>query len=443
MLSLGALVLCWYGFFNRFPFLYSDTGAYMHAGFTGEVPRDRPIIYGLFMKHTSLEDTLWLTVFAQGLLVSMLIYLLVKYFSKKTNTVLVYFISVFFVSFLTPASQYICFLMPDIFSATLIMALGLFIFADSLTLRDKIFTIFMIILSIAMHNSNFMAAIAALMLLAFAKLITKKLIPANWKHLGIASVIVIAGIVAGSLTHYIYGRTFKLNQMPNVFFTARLVELGLVQDFLDNNCDDSTYALCQYKDAVGANFLWDPNSPLYKIGGWEVNNENFKPMINEILGTPEYLKVFIIRSIEDGFIQFFNFEMTPMGNCDMNSPPFISINHRYPFQIPQYIAARQSWGNLSLANTISPFHFLAFGVSLCGLLLFIFGRFNWSKFPASRGLIAFVIISLYTNALVCSALSIVDNRYQGRVAWIIPLVFVIVLFQLLPSLKTEAMSPDN
>ncbi len=75
LIIFGALLLCFRAFQNHYPLLYSDTGTYIRSGFLGTVPLDRPIIYGLFLRHISLSVTPWLVIFTQGLLISILMYL--------------------------------------------------------------------------------------------------------------------------------------------------------------------------------------------------------------------------------------------------------------------------------------------------------------------------------------------------------------------------------
>lgn len=432
MLSLGALVLCWYGFYNKFPFVYSDTGAYVHSGFLGTVPRDRPLIYGLFIRHMSLAESLWLPIFAQALIISTLVYLLIKYFVKSTHKTFIYWVSIFGISFLTGASMYITFLMPDIFSASLIMGYGLFLFADNLSLRDKIFTIFIILLSIAVHNSNLVTVLSVLLLLALVKLSSKTL-TFTWKKLGIAGILLLIGGGSVSITHYIYGNTFKLSQSTNVFFTARLVELGLVQDFLKHNCENNEYNLCEHQGNIGANFLWADNSPLYKTGGWDVNNVEFKKLIRGIMTTPKYLKIFIIRSFEDSFTQFFHFDVEA-GSYAWDSPP---LNVTYLFfhnQVPQYIASMQMNNRVGFIKTLNDLQLLSVGLGLCGILFFLYWKSSVSN-PRLKGLIVFALIALYCNALTCCALSIVIPRYQGRVIWLVPLLLILVLGSIGSELK--------
>ena len=79
---LGGLFILSSAFANKYPFLYSDTCTYLDGGFDHQVNNMRPITYGLFMRHVSLLESLWLVVFVQALMVSWLIHLFFATFSK-------------------------------------------------------------------------------------------------------------------------------------------------------------------------------------------------------------------------------------------------------------------------------------------------------------------------------------------------------------------------
>jgi hypothetical protein len=78
----GALLLLFPAFNNGYPFLYADTSTYITGGFLGAVSDFRPITYGLFVRHISLMESLWLVAFVQALIVSALIHLVFRVFSS-------------------------------------------------------------------------------------------------------------------------------------------------------------------------------------------------------------------------------------------------------------------------------------------------------------------------------------------------------------------------
>jgi hypothetical protein len=69
-LIIYTLVLMAPAFYNAYPLVYSDTGTYIQSGMQWELPIDRPFVYGLFIKITSLGFSLWNVIFFQCLIVA-------------------------------------------------------------------------------------------------------------------------------------------------------------------------------------------------------------------------------------------------------------------------------------------------------------------------------------------------------------------------------------
>ena len=68
LVAIGIFFLLIPSVANGFPILFSDVGTYIASGFNKFVPIDRPIIYGLFLRHTSLAHSLWFVIISQALI---------------------------------------------------------------------------------------------------------------------------------------------------------------------------------------------------------------------------------------------------------------------------------------------------------------------------------------------------------------------------------------
>lgn len=78
-----------------------------------------------------------------------------------------------------------------------------------------------------------------------------------------------------------------------------MVEHGIVKTYLDDNCNSKKYELCRYKDSLpdrAYKFVWDENSPFYKIGGWKKSKSEFNKIIYETLTQPKYILLHIKES---------------------------------------------------------------------------------------------------------------------------------------------------
>ena len=55
LLFISVFVLIIPALKNGYPILFSDSGTYLSSGHSGYVPVDRPILYGIFVRHISLS----------------------------------------------------------------------------------------------------------------------------------------------------------------------------------------------------------------------------------------------------------------------------------------------------------------------------------------------------------------------------------------------------
>ena len=59
---IAALFLSIYAFYNAFPLIFPDSMGYISHGFNNTIPENRPVFYSLFVRHISLNETLWLLI---------------------------------------------------------------------------------------------------------------------------------------------------------------------------------------------------------------------------------------------------------------------------------------------------------------------------------------------------------------------------------------------
>jgi len=72
---LGAALLVWPAIVNRYPIMFSDTGAFLHQTSGPLMIWDKPYVYGPFLHAFHLRLSLWGPLAAQGLIMSHLLWL--------------------------------------------------------------------------------------------------------------------------------------------------------------------------------------------------------------------------------------------------------------------------------------------------------------------------------------------------------------------------------
>ncbi len=432
-LIFSSLILCFMAFYNGYPLVYPDTGTYIRSGFEGFVPEDRPITYGLFIRHISLSESLWLVVFFQGLITALLVFYYFHYLLKQPFKIklLAYLAYIGLITFFFGASVNVSQLIPDIFTSITILSIGLLLFAEKMKLRDKIVISFTLIFSISVHSSHLLIVAASLMVIVVFFVYEKIRKKATFFYNKSKRLIYITSLVVGSVLftmsiNYLYSGKSTYSRGGHVFLLARINDLGLLKDYLDHNCEKNDYKICQYRDKIPWDMLWDPQSPLYLTGGWEANKEEYRRLIVDILTTPKYLKLFIIRTFESSFKQFYTFDTGDTPPQTMGSSVFGAIDQFYHETTKEYLGAFQNNNKLKY-DEINRSQKVIFG-----FLLILFFAFYISDIEVKwKFLISFFLLTLYFNAAV-STISCIAPRFQGRVIWMLPLPAFIILLNHIP-----------
>ncbi len=432
----GGLLLCFQGFFNKYPLLYFDTGTYVMSGFSGIVPFDRPLTYGLFLRHTSLSETLWLVIFAQGIIVSLLIYYFLKYFLRSKHLLLFHTSLCIFLVFFTGLSVNVSQLIPDIFALVFIMALALLLLVDSLSKRDLGIIIFLTWLGIIMHNSHSLIAFGILLLVSLYAFWNKKS-GISRKQLILGWAISFIGLFSIPSIHYVVGNEFVTSKGSHLFIMARLVESGIVDLFLADNCDKKEYWLCEYQGKIPTELIWDlKHSPVRKkwtgADVWTKSKPEFDLIIKEIVTTPKYLFKLLIKSIPHTAQQFCNFHTGTTPQLGKKTPAYNSIKKRYSDEIRSlersYQFGRPHWLKYDPINNRQSWLFFFSLLFFITVLMVPSIRSQLSL--VQKQLILFVLIAMFSNAFVCSNLSTIIPRYQSRIFCLYPIADFICLVTL-------------
>lgn len=426
---IGAIILCQMAFYNLFPLTYSDTGTYMSSGFTGQVPADRPIVYGLFIRHSSLATTLWAVIFSQALIVSYLIHCVIEAYVTKYNKAVFFFSTILILVFTTGISQKVCTLMPDIFAATSGLSLILLCTKNNLKTHQLICIGIIYIFSNVVHYTH--ANIALLSIIVLGVLLLFKKIDKdylNWKRLSVLLGLTVISLFLTPTIHYFHKGGFVTSKGKHVFLTGKLIQNGILVDFLKTHCDKNKYPLCPYKDSIAmGDFLWDGKSPLYKTGGWQDSEVEYNRMLGDLFRSPHHLMMFIYKSVESTLTQFFSFqtdvyyENYPLGV----GGPYYQIEQYFNHQIADYLGSKQNQGRLDYKDLSARQNVLIW----CCFILLIFFLCNKNKLKPSFFIILLVCLAfLFFNAAICGSLSLPNCRYQSRVIWLLPLVIGVIIF---------------
>lgn len=418
---LGALALMADAFINGFPIVYSDTSTYLASGFQLETPFDRPITYGLFLRVFSLNGlSTWLVVFAQATITSTLIFLTVKLLTGNKRFLKIGLITSVFLALFTGLSWTVSQLMPDIFTPIALLCIVM-IFSGEFKRGKMVLLYVLFLLSVAMHISH----ILLFGLILIAAFIVKRFFfsdifqtARNSQIAILLALTIIAIVTMGS----------AISKSKHVFFMGAMVEHGILQQFLDDKCNTTDYKLCVYRNSLpekAYQFVWDEDSPFYKIGGWKESKQEFNEIIFETLTTPKYIGLHIKESLKATFQQLVLFKIGDGNGSFPEGTQLHSRIHKYfPNELDQYANSRQNQSQLGFLDV---FNSLFSAVIILSLIILVFLQIRfWNQFNGHFKLVLIVLLTgILLNAWDCGTFANAIDRLGCKMIWLIPFMAIL------------------
>ncbi len=410
--------------YNGYALVESDTGAYIENGIRNIIPNDRSPFYGWFIRFTSLQSTLWLSLFAQSLLLSWLLIRYIHFFQSggPRQFVLSLFAIITIVSF-TCVPWVVCYVMPDVFGGILLLAILLYLEERPGNLVPLIAYTLIIFLAIIIHNSHFLIT----GIFAFA-LIIRSLVKRDKVILrrGVA-LLLLSGVgwFLISMINFANGNGFTFSRGRHVFMVTKLAETGILKTYLNDNCGKEELKLCKYADQIpyySWDFLWGDASPLYKTGGWDSNKVEYDHIIHGVFTTPKYIKMFAVNAATSTLRELCQVQASEHTSFQgIWSSPGKRIGIYFPDELNEYCNSRQCNVGVSAIDN-NYFYYLFFVLSTLWLLFH--ARSIDRKYFFIYGCI---FLFFLINAFVTATFSTVINRFQNRIFWLLPATNAILI----------------
>ncbi len=432
---LTALIISLPAFYNGYPLVYFDSGNYIKQSIDLVAGDLNPIGYPLFIRAFSWRFSLWPVVFAQSLIVSVLIYLSLKTIFKDRNTKTIHFVIITLLTLFTGMGWFSSLIMADIFAPILILSIYLFL-APNTKLPVRIFAFISMAYAATTHFSiQYMLLAIFLGFLVLGKVIS------NYSYRTIlikGAFLLLAYISAATFVstyHYVDNKGFKSSNSKHVIIVARLMETGILDKFLEENCKDHRYALCEYAGQFPyrvSKFVWDAESPFYKTGGWAYSEEEYKEIIHEVFTDPSYLAMFGYKGLMSSFIQLATFSVDIIHlTSDNGTDKWIKKEFRH--EEKAYKTGKQAYSKMSLPYLNMSYYILS-ALSLMLIVIFILNsRKDMNK--ELYLLIAIVLMGIFVNAAVNGTFSNVVVRYQARINWLLVFVGFILAIKYILKIK--------
>ena len=423
LLLLCSFIFSWVAFFNGYALTDGDTGTYLNNAMSYTVHPDRPPFYGVFIRFSSFRTSLWFTVFVQAFILSFLLLKYIELLLKEKpvfNFALIIFIAI---GSFTCVSWVVSFLMPDIFTCISMLAIILFLLRKP---NEKYygalyFTIALI--SILTHSSHLLIdALFALFIIIYGFVKRNRVFLIR----GVALMVLpLVFWVTMCFVNNSQGWGFTFSKSTHAFFFSRLVEMGLVRKYLDDNCGAHPVRLCQYKNELSPYswmYLWSEKSPMRLNGGWDSCKTENEHIIRGILSFPLLTK-FIQKSILGTLRQLtmINVQEKFIQNDVKYSTPYWHIENFVLDESGEYSISRQCTGGVDTTRE-SIIYNLIFLISVIWIL------FHFPAIDTEQRFIYFLVFTfLVINAFVTSTFSTILSRYQYRVFWVFPATNLILI----------------
>jgi len=415
-----------------------DTGTYIKSGFLGETPLDRPIMYGLFIRHSSMGFSLWFTIYAQAVLLAMTLYFFIKEIIKENKKFRFYYLLV--IIFLTSFSSigwYASQIMPDIFTSILILSLIILVSNQKLSTIKIILLSSIFVFSCSMHYSHLLIAIVACIILFFLFLIAKirkRNAILSFERLSLISFLSVVAVFLILILNYTHKGGFRLSRGGQTFLMAHFIETGTIQEYLQENCDKPSLEdcrMCIYKDSLqkgSIDFLWSYNSPLYKLGGWERTETEFNYLIQQMMSNPQFFIKNVFCSFRLGLSQLFlNNIGEGLSSYKTDSPVSIEIHEKFKWEEYTYNSSKQQkW------NSLLPFFEKISDINALILILSVVVILYYFSFAGTKNDLYYrvgiiIILLILINSFITAGLNIAYSRLESRAIWILMLYAMLLI----------------
>ena len=437
---LGAAALLWPAFANGYPLVFQDTAWYLSpfAGVGGHHP-GRTIGYSLFTAIALGIPSLWSIVIAQALVTSALIVRVATVTAKTPRARRILpAAALLAVLLLSGAAKYVSWVMADVTAAWLFLAGALWMLSPRLF--DRVTAIAVASLSVLAHNTHVPIVIATSVGVAAG---AWWLLPATHAARRSALILLVISLLSVPWTmsvNSLFGASPGVLHGTSSFLMYRFIDSGVILPTLDRYCGEREWKSCRYRDEFARHigradgwFLFHPSSPfLTELGGWK--GEEQGDIVAHALRCC-WGRIALTTGIST-WHQFWRIDSSD-GLADIDTGPTLVFLKRHQRQeLPALVSSRQGRGE----RVYVVLHPAPEG-ALHALLILVAGALavrSWRGDRQGAFVLASVMLFLLVNALVFAFASSTHDRYQGRVAWLLPLAIVLSSSRLWDSAAEQA-----
>jgi hypothetical protein len=400
----------------------------------------RSLIYAIGILPFHLNVTPWPIVGLNALLVAYVLFLVVRSFRLR-HSLAAYMLLVGMLSAGTGLGWFVAFVMPDILGPVLYLIIYLVAFCwETLSPRQRVLVIVIGCWAAASHLTHLLLAVGLCGVVAAVLLVQRRAWLAAIGRM--AMIILLAMLSQLAINALIFGKPSLAGEHPP-FLLARVIADGPGRWYLSKNCGELQLSICKHLQNLPSDsndFLWEADG-IWQTASLAEQNRLREEEMTVIYGT------LIAYPLEELRISTGNFlRQLRTFKIDINwTTPWMleMLDTVIPSSKEQYLASRQVRQTLNEELFNSVHEWSVFASILIITLGMAFLRGSWT--PKLVGLASVILFVVVANAAVTGILSEVDDRYQGRVIWLLPLlasIFVLLFINGRLALRLSAPAPS-
>jgi hypothetical protein len=246
----------------------------------------------------------------------------------------------------------------------------------------------------------------------------------RWRAVSqVAMIVLFAAVSQLALHAYLYGEP-SLNGERPPFLMARVIADGTGLWYLQQHCPDAKFVLCDHLQELPQDpdvFLWGEKGLWANADDATTTRLRQEEMPFVLATLRAYPGAQLSKSLSNFGQQLRIFGFYLFGPSDWMSEEFASV---LPRERSQYLQGRQAKDDLPLEFFTSVQNW-AVVVSLVIITVFM-PRIWRNRLVRLIGLGIVIVSTVVANALVTGTLSMVEDRLQSRVVWLIPFLAIVL-----------------
>jgi hypothetical protein len=449
-LSIPALV-------NGYPLVWSDSGTYVGQAITLTGSTSHPPYYSLFLFPLHLRLSLWPIVFAQGIFVSIFLYLIVKVIGYKRPLLFLTALTVVLTLF-TSLPWLSGEILTDVFTGLIVLAIFMLAFAwDRLSPAERWFLVLGLTMMLCFHPT-----FPVLTILITAFVLALNSVRRATRAVILRTLMVLLGPPVVALVAMVAYSEALIHQAAIVpegpsFLLAKVIADGPGRAYLRQACDAGAhYELCAYLDEIPTHEwefqygVWGKVTQKLGIEGAQI--EASAIVMNAIRRYPLWQIEQSLINVARQLTMFRGIELPLCSTADNGEELTLCfkglhitevVTKYFPSELNKFMNSLQNRNRLPM-RVIYAVDVIVVIISaiFCVIMAYRWWRPGGRSEPLVSDLLGVIIVGIISNAAITGILGVALDRYGGRVIWLLPFFVVLVfgrliLFRPQPELPRE------